>query len=268
MKKQEKEKKGILCFVGSFLGLIPTVLLMGLYELQTLTGWPKEGKGIFGITDQTFIKKKHKKELYPKSAMAKGRFYCWGLKHLISRFAGFLWLRKVRGVGYIPQQGPFLIVPNHQSFLDFMLVIFALKRVTNLIFFIKIPYFDMPLWKFFLFPMGHIRADRFSVKKALIFLTKEQLPVVLFAEGTRTRSGKVGDVYPGFGRIAKKIPNLKIIPIGISGAFDVWPWDKKFPRLHRGVDLSIGKPLVFNEFSGDEEGFSRLVMKSINDLTK
>lgn len=264
--KKERDGKGFLYFVEVFFGGILTILLMGLYALQTYTGWPKEGGGVCGVSDKTFTKKKSRRRLYPQSANAVGRFFCWGLKNLVSRTAAFFWLRKVRGLENLPVSGPFLVVPNHQSFMDFMLVIFALKQVTNLTFFVKKPYFDMPLWKFFLSPMGHIRADRTSVRKALNLLQKEHLPVVLFAEGTRTRTGKVGDAYPGFGRIAKKIPDLKIIPVGISGAFEVWPWDRKWPKLSRSVDLTVGEALTFANFQGEEKEFSQLVMNRIHQL--
>lgn len=199
--------------------------------------------------------------------IVKGKVYYWILKNIVSRLVVFLWVRQICGQENIPDGGPFLVVPNHQSYLDFMLVIFALK-VKKLIFFIKAPYFDIPLWKFFLVPMGQIRADGRSIGKSIEFLTKEKLPVVLFAEGTRTTTGRVGIAYPGFGIIASKISTLKVLPVGISGPFEIWPWNRKFPKLSgRKVKISIGAPITFSEFGRNKENFSSMIMEEIKQLT-
>lgn len=265
MNKEIAKRKKFFVYVEELIGGILAAILMALYLFQTITGWPREDERFDDFMGK--FMGRGSRDKYPQNSTVKGRFYCWGLKNLISRLTAFLWLRQTRGQENIPSKGAFLVVPNHQSYLDFMLVIFALRKVKNLTFFVKVPYFDIPLWKFFLAPMGHIRADRTSIRKAFLLLMNEELPVVLFAEGTRTRTGKVGDAYPGFGRIAKKIPTLKIIPVGISGAFKLWPWDSKFPKLSgRKVKISVGKPITFIEFGGNEEEFSSMIMKQIERL--
>ncbi|MBT3356385.1 1-acyl-sn-glycerol-3-phosphate acyltransferase [bacterium] len=262
-----QEKKNFFVYIKEAISAFLGVGLMALYGFQTMIGWVNEEESFSEFMRGNFFGKNRSK--YPENSSAKGRFYCWGLKNLVSRLAAFLWLREVNGLENIPDEGEYLIVPNHQSYLDFMLVIFALKKVKNLTFFVKTRYFDMPLWKFFLSPMGHIRADRKSISKAMRLLTDENLPVVLFAEGTRTKTGKIGDPYPGFGRIAQKVPNVKIIPVGIKGAFEVWSWDRRGPKLSgRKIDIRIGTALSFADFKGTEKAFSEKIMKEVAKLTE
>lgn len=244
-----------------------TIVLMSLYALNTRTRWlEKYDFGVDKLLNRIFSRKESSN--YPDSATSWGKFFCWGLKNLISIPVAFLWLKKVQGLQNIPRKGPYLVIPNHQSYMDFMLIIAAFRYIRNLIFFVKKPYFDIPLWKFFLFPMGHLRADRHSVNKALKLLVKEGHPVVLFAEGTRTRDGKVGDAYPGFGRIAEIVPGIPIIPVGIKGAYKVWPWNQKLPAFPgRRVEISIGEALKFKDFEGSQAEFSELVMARIKELT-
>ena len=34
-----------------------------------------------------------------------------------------------------------------------------------------------------------------------------------------------------------------VLPIGIEGAYDVWPKGRMFPRLHGGIALTCGNPI-------------------------
>lgn len=203
---------------------------------------------------------------FPKAVKFFGRVYYFLLQHLICRTIGFLVVRKITGLENIPPGGPFLVVPNHSSFVDFMLVIDCLRKRRYLAFFVKKKYFDMKKWNHFLSRMGHIRADSHSIRRALAVL-KEGCPVVLFAEGTRTRTGSMGDAYPGLGIVGSKA-GVPVIPMGIKGAYELWPWNKKVPNLLQGrqIDISFGKPVSFECFSGVDE-FAKKVMGDVKKMT-
>lgn len=194
-----------------------------------------------------------------------GRFYYGFLKNVICAVVGFIWARKVSGLENVPRRGAFLLVPNHGSFIDFMVVIYALRHIRLMSFFVKSKYFDMKAWNHFLAKMSQIRADRSSIKKALTYL-KSGIPVVLFAEGTRTRDGEIGNAYPGLAMISGKV-NVPVVPVGIKGAYDLWPWDKKFPNPldGRAISISFGKPIFLKSFSSPKE-LSDSVMAEIKKL--
>lgn len=204
---------------------------------------------------------------FPARINFKGRIYYRGLQSIICRAIGLLFIKKVRGLENIPKNGPFLVIPNHGSFVDFMLVMDSLRPRRFLLFFIKSKYFDKKIWNHFLVQMGQIRADKHSIPRSLRGL-KDQVSVVLFAEGTRTRNGNIGDAYPGLGMVGSK-SNVPVIPMGIKGAYEFWPWNKKFPNLFYGkkIEIGFGKPLFFQQFDGPDE-FSHEVMKQVKKLAK
>lgn len=197
----------------------------------------------------------------------EGWFYWWFTKNILAQVVGRIWVKNVKGLENIPQKGPFLVVPNHSSFIDFMVIMYVLRESGHLVFFIKEKYFEIKLWNKFLIEMHQIKADRRSIVRAKTALASGQ-PLVLFAEGTRTRSGEVGGAYPGLGAISSLV-DVPVIPTGISGAFELWPWNKRFPSFskRRSVQVSFGEPLRVGNFQSKEE-FSTEVMKRVGELKK
>ncbi len=173
-----------------------------------------------------------------------GVIYYWLLKNLVTRLVAFVWLCKVNGQENVPVGGNFLILANHQSYLDFLLLIFVFRKSPNLVFFIKDDYFNKRLWRFALLAMGQLSADKLSLKKASKILREGQGPVVIFPEGTRTRTGELNEINPGFTVITKSVPGLFILPVGIKGAFEVFPPNKRTPIFERKVEISIGAPYL------------------------
>lgn len=170
---------------------------------------------------------------------AAGRIYYWILRNFFCRLAKLIWVKKIKGMENLPKSGPYIIAVNHSSYLDFMLIIGALPQF--LFFFIKDNYYDSPLWNYFLAKMNQIRAANGAFKKGLKLAKKKNI-LVIFPEGTRTRNGSLGSGLDGVAKIsiAGKIP---VIPVGISGAFGLWPPQKKFPKFKREATINFGKLL-------------------------
>ncbi len=91
--------------------------------------------------------------------------------------------------------------------------------------------------------------------------------VVIFPEGTRSRNGKLGKFTSGTAAsaIATGVP---VIPVGISGAYDILPADKKrisfhFRRQH--IQVAIGKP-VYHKDINDIEKLNDIIKRSIIQL--
>jgi 1-acyl-sn-glycerol-3-phosphate acyltransferase len=138
------------------------------------------------------------------------------------------------GLDNIPEMGAALIVPNHQSYLDPLLVGAAVPRSVRYMTMKQL--FRWPLLASFLrfygaFPVATRSADKAAIKSTLKFLKAGEL-VIIFPEGGRTRDGKMMPFFQGFARIAL-LRNVSIVPVTVTGAHRVWPPARRFPIPHK-----------------------------------
>lgn len=194
-----------------------------------------------------------------------GRIYYWILRNFFCRLAKLIWVKEVTGAENLPKSGPYIIAANHSSYLDFMLIIAASPLF--LFFFIKDNYYDSPLWNYFLAKMNQIRAANGAFKKGLKLARGKNI-LVIFPEGTRTRNGSLGSGLDGVAKIsiAGKIP---VIPVGISGAFGLWPPRRKFPKFKREATINFGKLLYPGAYeSYESKDYTQKIMGEIEKLIK
>jgi len=145
---------------------------------------------------------------------------------------------KVLGTENIPEEGGYIVSPNHTHFLDIPLIGVALpKRMYS---FGKKELFESKIIGPILRHLGGIPVNREKPDLTSIKLSKEVLqkgyPLLLFPEGTRSRTGvllkgKKGAVY--FATVAK----VPIVPAGIVGL------GRKFIHIKRTkLAVYFGKP--------------------------
>ena len=72
-------------------------------------------------------------------------------------------------------------------------------------------------------------------------IVKDGVCVVIFPEGTRTLTGEVGRFKRGAFSIATDL-NLPIVPISLSGCYEVMPRTRFYAKWHR-VKMTVGKPI-------------------------
>jgi len=128
----------------------------------------------------------------------------------------------------VPDKGAFILISNHQSFLDPVLCGIGLKR--HLYFLARDSLFKNKLFGGLIssvntIPVKRGRADFSSIKK-IIGKLKDGGGVCLFPEGTRSEDGRIGRFKPGFGLICRR-GEAVIVPVLIDGAFECWPKVKK-----------------------------------------
>jgi 1-acyl-sn-glycerol-3-phosphate acyltransferase len=147
------------------------------------------------------------------------------------------------GRGHLPKGGGVLLVSNHQSFLDPMLVAHGLCRQVRYL--ARDSLFRLPGFRGLIRSLGAIPLRRDGVgvsgiRDSLTLLTDGQA-LLVFPEGTRTRDGRVGPMRGGFGLLAKKA-GVPIVPVAIQGAFEAWPRNKILFEL-RPVRIGLGEPI-------------------------
>ncbi len=127
---------------------------------------------------------------------------------------------QIIGKENLPEDG-YLLVGNHKSSLDILLVAYALKKY-NPRFMAKKEFFENRLMKWLFEKVGAFPIDRQSidisaVKKA-IKLLKENNVVVIFPEGTRNTNEEMLPFKKGVASISI-IGNSKVVPFGITGDY-------------------------------------------------
>jgi 1-acyl-sn-glycerol-3-phosphate acyltransferase len=80
--------------------------------------------------------------------------------------------------------------------------------------------------------------------------------VLIFPEGERTRTGAMQALKPGVLLLLHRT-GVPIVPVGIAGAFEVFPRHQKWPHLapiflpapHGGIAVSFGRPLEASHYA-------------------
>jgi 1-acyl-sn-glycerol-3-phosphate acyltransferase len=152
---------------------------------------------------------------------------------------------RARGFGAenVPN-GPVVLAPNHASFMDhFFTGAFIRRRVQ---FMAKSQLFQPGIssWVFShggVFPVRRGYQDEDAFTTAFRILDRGGA-VVMYCEGGRSRTGKVGDqARPGIGRIAVE-SGVPVVPVAILGSRQVRNWKRlHFPR----VTVQYGEPFKF-----------------------
>jgi 1-acyl-sn-glycerol-3-phosphate acyltransferase len=154
-----------------------------------------------------------------------------------------VWFRfKFSGKGYVPVEGPVLLVANHQSNLDPVLVGVACPRQLKYLARQGLFFWPFSLW---IRSLGAVPIDRergaLSGIRTTLELLKQQNAVLVFPEGSRTATGRLDVMLPGFCLLARR-SGATIVPAGIVGAFEALPRGAVYPRPH-AIRLAFGPPI-------------------------
>jgi 1-acyl-sn-glycerol-3-phosphate acyltransferase len=150
---------------------------------------------------------------------------------------------KAIGVENVPKTGPLLLAPNHFSQMDHFFVGLYLRRKVR--FMAKSQMFGPPVLTYVykhggVFPVRRGHHDEKAIETALTILGQGEM-LLVYAEGGRSRSGKLKEVKPGVGRIALESA-ATVVPVAIQGSERVRRWKRfRFPK----VTVQFGEPLSF-----------------------
>lgn len=154
-------------------------------------------------------------------------------------FKGFFRLYNrlaVKGVENIPANGPFIIAPNHQSFLDGPLAVTGMnsKTIRDCYFYATEEHVKGTVVKYLARHNNIILMERRNLKNSILKLSevlKQGKNIVIFPEGSRTHNGKLSAFKKTFAILSKEI-NVPIVPVCIKGAFEANPRGKNTYKPH------------------------------------
>jgi 1-acyl-sn-glycerol-3-phosphate acyltransferase len=178
------------------------------------------------------------------------RFITWVLVNTLYRV-------RADGLQHVPEDGPALLVCNHVSFMDPLLLMASLRRPARFVMYYKI--FNIPLLRFV-----------FRTARAIPIAGHKESPVVLeqaydaidealaagelvcvFPEGSLTTDGAVAAFRPGLEKILARRP-VPVVPMALRG---LWGsvWSRRDSMLHRArlprrfrarVELVVDQPIA------------------------
>ena len=159
---------------------------------------------------------------------------------------------RVEGMHHVPKTGPALLIANHQSFIDPVLIGVAAHR--RLSYLARKTLFKHRLLARLLTSFNVVPVDQEGFAReglvTVIKLLHQGRAVLLFPEGERSWKGNVQELRPGVHLLIKKT-KAPIVPVGVAGAYESWPRTRALPTLSpvfwpagKGrMAVSIGKPL-------------------------
>jgi acyl-[acyl-carrier-protein]-phospholipid O-acyltransferase / long-chain-fatty-acid--[acyl-carrier-protein] ligase len=175
------------------------------------------------------------------------RFLLWFATHTIFKI-------RIVGTENVPRRGPALLVANHMSHVDGMLIGACLQRFVR--FMVWKPYYEMPAFHWFFklskaIPVGTSgpRDMVRSIQDARVELKAGHV-VCIFAEGAISRTGNLLPFKRGMEKIVDGL-DVPVVPVHLDrlwgsifsfeGGRFFWKWPKRVPYP---VTVSFGDPLA------------------------
>lgn len=193
-----------------------------------------------------------------KALLKPRRLYVLVLFCVASVIVRVLARPRIEGVDRLPLDGPFIICPNHQSYLDPFLVMGVLPfRVFRRLFFVgAAEYFQSRLTRWLAARLNIVSVDPdanlLSAMRAGAFGLRHGKVLMLFPEGERSIDGGVKTFRKGAAILSQQL-GVPIVPVAIDGMFEIWPrtrplhWRKLLPWSGHRTMLCVGDPLPPSE---------------------
>jgi len=174
-----------------------------------------------------------------------------------------LFLPKIIGKKNTRHKGRAVVIANHSSFWDPLLIAVIFKR--QVYWMGKIELFKSRIARMFFnavkaFPVRRGEGDLAAIRHAFRILKAEKL-FGIFPEGTRIKTGEIGRFEPGTAMIALK-NNAPVIPVYIKGKY----------KLFRRMKVIIGEPIMRSDYVGSKtdqaavEAATRFLENKLKDM--
>ncbi|MEO5722087.1 MAG: lysophospholipid acyltransferase family protein [Chthoniobacterales bacterium] len=193
----------------------------------------------------------------------------YGLRSLVSlmiRAALRVWHRfEIVGAENLPRGSSFVMVANHSSHLDTVCLLAALpfRRLHRAFpaaaadyFFKSVPRTWIASIVVNALPFARNTQVRQSLHLCTELLAHPGNVLIIFPEGTRTKTGEIQGFKPGIGALVAGC-KVDVLPCHLEGAFAAWPKGRSLPRP-RKVRLIIGAPRNYAARSAEKADISAI----------
>ena len=156
-----------------------------------------------------------------------------------------IYIRKMEFFGreHVPE-GPLILASNHLNNADPPMIALAVTRLPTFMAkreMLRWPIIGPGFRIFGAFPVRRSGADLAAFRVASEVVQSGKM-LVMFPEGTRSRTGALTKGHPGTALIALRT-DAPILPVAITGTEDItWPWIFLKPLGVRRITVTIGEP--------------------------
>lgn len=184
---------------------------------------------------------------------------------------------RVEGGEHLPQRGPYVLCPNHSSYLDAQVLAAALPwPVLRQLYWVgAADVMFSAAWKRLfsrlarVLPIDPAHGARAGLELSVAALRRGRI-LVWFPEGWLSRDGTLQPFLPGIGALMLR-DAVPIVPVHIDGTFAALPQGRRFPRRHR-LTVRFGPPLdplqwaAFTTETGAEESIASAIKAAVAAL--
>ena len=170
---------------------------------------------------------------------------------------------RVEGRAMLPAKPPFVVIANHASHLDALVLAASLPRRLRActypisagdVFFESIATSALTSMFINALPLWRKKVTRHALEDLRQRLLVGDSAYILFPEGARSRDGNPLPFKPGIGHLVAGTP-VPVVPCHIDGAFKAFPPNSRLPRP-RTLRVRIGEPIVFEGTPNERAGWA------------
>lgn len=180
----------------------------------------------------------------------------------IRAYLSFWHRLRIIGRENLPAEPPFVLVSNHSSHLDALVLASPLPwrlrdrvfpiaagdvffEATGIAAFAALMVNALPMWR--------KKAGSKALRDLRQRLVEEPCGYILFPEGARSRDGKMLPFKNGLGMMVAQT-SVPVIPCYLQGCFEALKPGRWLPRPRR-ISMRVGRPMTFADTSNDGDGW-------------
>lgn len=183
----------------------------------------------------------------------------------------FMWLGNIKGTQKIPPY-PCIIIANHESYLDFLLIGYSLVKKAQIPFkfWAKTKVVNHALWKKYSEIFNAIEVKGNGGFNDLLETSRQAIKsgdyICIFPEGTRSRNGELLPFKLGYLKLASTL-GMEVVPVFLENTFHAWPPFKRLPRRKKcNVTFFPSIKISQDMNRSDMEKINKSIMNKYSEL--